>query len=82
MIEDMRAYKKTYYEEHKDNLKQLIYTNLKERYKNDEDFRNKIKGKKREEYKLNPVIRERKRQQYLLKKTAKRNSKGTINLIL
>ena len=68
MIEDMKAYKKAYYEEHKDHLKQLIYSNLKNRYNTDEEFRNKIKEKKREEYKTNPAIRERKRQQYLLKK--------------
>lgn len=72
MIEDMKAYKKAYYEEHKEHLKKLSYENLKQRYHNDDEFREKIKAYRRDLYNSNPEIRERKRKQYLEKKQAKK----------
>ena len=41
---------KTYYEKNKDKLKKYIIDNKRDRYKNDEEYREKVKSKQRESY--------------------------------
>ena len=61
-VDDIKEYKKQYYLDNAAHLKLIIKENLKLRYKNDEIFREKCKAKRREEYKNNEHVKERKKE--------------------